>query len=181
LSPKQFEYDIIKVNNYARVAFNAIRSASQNGQEVSNQEALFYLFTAYKKIKSPRAWLSHITFLERQAKSIPNYPFTTLMAKGAKKYSDLKDTGELKPSDKSPEEHILAMLSHSKGGRGGGWQNNSVGETKDAAAEEDEAQPVPILHVKSPPFSRDKGEDGDTKEWDGKTWRYCAFDHKDTH
>jgi hypothetical protein len=171
LSPKTFQYDIRKVNNYARVAFNAIRSALQNGQEVSNQEALFYFLTAYKKIKTPKAWLFHITFLESQAGSLSNYPFTTLMAEGAKKYSDLKDTGEWKPSDKSPEEHILAMFAQSKADQSKG---NSRGETQGRGGRGGRSTTTTNPARPLPPFSEEKGKEGDTREWEGKTWNYCS-------
>jgi hypothetical protein len=93
------------------------------------------------------------------------------MAEGAKKYSDLKDTLEWKPSDKSPEEHILAMLAQSKGGRGSGRgrrrQANSRGGNEGRGGRGERGTTTTNPARQLPPFSKNKVKEGDTKEWEG--------------
>ena len=70
LNPKKFEYNITKVNEFVRLSVPMMKHGS-TGQEISNSEALFYLFNAYKRIKAPRSWVSFIDFLENQVGKRP--------------------------------------------------------------------------------------------------------------
>jgi hypothetical protein len=64
LSPKRFQYDITKVNSYTRVAFKAIRSASQNGQEVLIKKLYFIIVSIFciqkDKVTKGLAFLYHV-------------------------------------------------------------------------------------------------------------------------
>jgi len=86
-------------------------SRCPSGQAISNQELIFYLFNAYKRIKTTLAWTAKINFLESQARHDPTYSPTILMDEVDKYYNDLKNNDEWRPSDQSAKETVIAMLA----------------------------------------------------------------------
>jgi len=94
LHPRKFNYEIVKVNEFVRLSSKAIRQGAPNGQAISDQELMFYLFNAYKRIKAPSAWTAKINFLESQAGHDQTYTPMALMDEVEKYYNDLKNTDE---------------------------------------------------------------------------------------
>ena len=173
LHPKTFKYDIVKVNEAVRFALKTLIQGSK-GQGLTQQEALFYLFNAYKRIKSPPEWVNHILFLESQASRSPDYTAEQLMNDAEAKFNELSKNW--KPNDRSNDEVILAMLANLKSGAqadtGGKKRGKGKGNKGGKGKKGD---------YKPPPFADEKGKEGDTKKHNGKTYYYCSGEHKDGH
>lgn len=175
LHPKSYQYDIVRLNAFVRLSVQAINAAS-GGRGTTDQEILHYLFTAYKKIKAPAIWTNHIFFLESKYGSTPTYTPDDLMAETAAHYQRLKDKGEWRPSDKAPEEQILAMLA---GNRDRNPKDSKNGKNRTPGPNnktEDKARTAD-----KPPFADKPGKDGDTKTFKGKTYYYCSGEHRTGH
>jgi len=95
LHPIKFNYDIVKVNKFVQLSSKAIQQGAPNGQAISNQELIFYLFNANKQIKAPSAWTAKINFLESQAGHDQTYTPMALIDKVEKYFNDLKKHGQM--------------------------------------------------------------------------------------
>ena len=71
--PKQFQYDVIQMNNYISSAVMTLKAASSAGGTITDQEILYFQFKVYKKIKAPAEWTTHILFFELTIASTPGY------------------------------------------------------------------------------------------------------------
>lgn len=165
LQPKKFAYDVLKINDQVRISLDAIKVATVAGQSVSNQEALFYLFEIYKRIKVPRSWVSHISYLESKAGMETNYQYTSLMNEAGRKYQELRDKGEWKASDTAPEEQIIALMANFK---------SAVSKDK----EKDKRKGKSNDNNQPPFLFEETGQVGDEKEWEGKTFYRCDGPHR---
>ena len=172
LHPKTFKCDIVKVNEVVRFALKTLIQGSQ-GQGLTEQEALFYLFNAYKRIKSPPEWVNHILFLESQASRAPDYTAEQLMTDAEAKYNELAK--KWKPSDRSSEEVIIAMLANLKGEGKSDKGKRKPDKSKGRGNKRKKGDYEP------PPFAKEKGKEGDTKKFKGKTYYCCEGDHKNGH
>lgn len=171
LQPKKYSYDVLKVNEQVRISLDAIKVASAQGQGVNNQEALFILFEIYKRIKVPRSWVAHISYLESRAGMETDYKYSALMNEAARKYQELRDKNEWKASDKAPDEQILALIANIKTGT----SNKSSSRGKSGSAKTD----VNKNTDNQPPFLYDEdGKIGDQKEWNDKIYYRCDGPHK---
>ena len=174
LHPKKFNYDVAKINDFIRVAFQAINAVTPT-TPVSDQEALFLIFRVYKQIKNPSDWLHHIRHLENTAATASLKP-AELMSQATAKFNELKDHTSWKPSDLSAEEQFIAMMNKQlQSSQKKPNKNNKNNKNKNDKKKKDEGSKKP------PPFASQQGKPGDSKEWDGKTWHYCPFDHKTSH
>jgi hypothetical protein len=181
LHPKRFNYDIDKLHAYIRVALQAIRAGS-NGQPVSEPEILFYLFNSYKKIQAPATWASHVQVMQSLISRTPNYTSVDLMAEAARTYSQLRDLGEWKPSDKSPADQVMAMMATfssnsgtrptESGEKGAGNSGNKQGGSQNSGARQ---------RFERPPFADKPGKLGDSKKWNDNVYYWCPGQHKAGH
>ena len=80
----------------------------------------------------------------------------------------LKDHILWKPSDLSAEEQLIAMMNKQMQS----LQNKKMHENNN---KEDNNEKMSL------PFAIHQGKPGYSKEWDGKTWCYCPFNHKTSH
>ena len=171
--PRRFKYDVTQVNNFIRSAIKTLKAASATGGSITDQEILYFQFKAYKKIKAPAEWTSHILFLEAKASSTPTYAPDTLYNEAQAKYNNLVNSGLWKPSDKTPEEQTLAMVAQQSNKSSSGTKSNKrKAESKTSDGDKDKKQP---------PFAHKDGKLGDSKEWNGKTYYWCPANHKYSH
>ena len=171
--PRRFKYDVTQVNNFIRSAIKTLKAASATGGSITDQEILYFQFKAYKKIKAPAEWTSHILFLEAKASSTPTYAPDTLYNEAQAKYNNLVNSGLWKPSDKTPEEQTLAMVAQQSNKSSSGTKSNKrKAESKASDGDKDKKQP---------PFAHKDGKLGDSKEWNGKTYYWCPANHKYSH
>ena len=105
------KYDIIQINNYVCSAIKTLKAASTTGGMITDQEILYFQFKLYKMIKAPAKWAMHMLFMEAQMASIPTYLPDTLFNEAQSKYTTLLNQGLWHPSDKTPEEQMLAMVA----------------------------------------------------------------------
>jgi hypothetical protein len=182
LSPKSFGYDITKMNAYVRQLTATVRASSDNAA-ISNAELSCALVDAYSRIQSPLDWVQWTGFIKY---SDTNYKPEQLMTRAEQTYHELRDKQEWRPSDKSPTESALAMAAqvktppaqHSRpsraphNGRGGGLhgRNNRNGQRSFG---NNERSP--------PPFAKDHGKKGDTRQHQGRTWYWCPAEHVNGH
>ena len=75
---------------------------------------MFYTFKAYKSIKAPSEWTQHVLHLETKAGKQTSFKLENVMDSAQKKFSDLKAQNNWKPSDKSPDEHLVSLLAQFK-------------------------------------------------------------------
>ena len=105
------KYDIIQINNYVCSAIKTLKAASTTGGMITDQEILYFQFKLYKMIKAPAEWAMHMLFMEAQMASTPTYLPDTLFNEAQSKYTTLLNQGLWRPSDKTPEEQMLAMVA----------------------------------------------------------------------
>ena len=172
---KWFRYDVIQVNNYISSAVMTLKAASSAGGTITDQEILYFQFKVYKKIKAPAEWTTHILFLESTVTSTPGYTPETLFNETQAKYTTLLNQRLWKPSDKTPEEQTLAMVSQQQQVKKG--SNNP---TKSKPNSTQGAKPTE-KNKKNAPFENSPGKLGDTKQWNGKTYYWCPANHKHSH
>ena len=181
LHPKKYSYNIKSTNEFIHRALRVMRAASEDGRSPSRQEALYFIFGAYKKIKSPPEWVQTIQFYENQMASTPalaNEETLYEKAEALQQKISKSSTG-WKPSDKSPEEQVIAMMAD---GKGKGKSNNRRSSGKsDSTQGSDKNQQGASTNKPRPPFTKSDGKEGDTKKWKNRTWYYCSYDHKDGH
>ena len=173
--PKQFRYDVIQVNNYISSAMMTLKAASSAGGTITDQEILYFQFKVYKKIKAPAEWTTHILFLESTIASTPGYTPETLFNETQAKYTTLLNQGLWKPSDKTPEEQILAMVVQQQQAKKS--PNNST-KSKPSSGQSSKTMEK---EKKNPPFANSPGKLGDMKQWNGKTYYWCPANHKHSH
>lgn len=188
LHPKRFNYDIKETNEFIRRALRIMRAASEDGKSPSKQEALYFIFNVYKKIKSPQEWVQTIQFYENQMGSDPTLASEEKLYEQAKTLQEKieKSPTGWKPSDRSPEEQVIAMLAEQKKqGSQKSSEQDKHGRKKDQRSRsrrsDSKSQDDSSKEKKRPPFNNSRGKEGDTKTWEGKTWYYCSSQHKDGH
>jgi hypothetical protein len=159
LCPSRFKYNIPAINNFLKLATKKLLAAQQ---QVSEQEISYFQFKTYKKIRSPAEWTTRILFLENQMASTPGYNTSRLYTDVEEHYKKLVSDGLWKPSDKSPEEQALSMMSSTKR-KGGSTKTNTNSDSR------------------LPPFAKSKGKKGDTKDWNGVKYYWCPAKHRNTH
>jgi len=193
LHPKRFSYDIQATNDFIRKALRVMRAASGDGATPGRQEALYFIFSAYKKIKTPEEWSRTIQFYENQLYADPaNATKEALYEKGEALQQKIAKSPEgWHPSDKSPQEQVIAMLAEqkkaasnkdSKSGneQGSNGRRNGKGrrgKRNREKSDKDAERPPPDL----PPFVNSPGKEGDMKKYKGNTWYYCDFEHRHGH
>ena len=152
-----------------------LKAASSAGGTISDQEILCFQVKVYKKIKAPAERTTHILFLESTVASTPGYTLETLFNEIQAKYTTLLNQGLWKPSDKTPEEQTLAMVSQQQQAKKS--SNNST-KSKSSSGQ---SSKTTEKDKKSPPFANSPGKLGDTKQWNGKTYYWCPANHKHSH
>ena len=88
------------------------------------------------------------------------------MDSAQKKFTDLKAQNDWKPSDKSPDEHLVSLLAQFKRNSGA---NSGNANSQDNSGQKGKRE--------SPPFAKHSGTEGQTKKWKGKTYYYCPKKH----
>jgi hypothetical protein len=109
MNPKKYNNDVVIINNHIRMSMMALRSASQ-GRMLDEHEMLYNSFNIFKRIRSPDVWVQFINLLENTTQS--NRHYTTdgeLLISTETKFKELESKNEWKPSDKSPNDVILAL------------------------------------------------------------------------
>ena len=110
IKPKAYQFDIIKTNSVIQTYIQMIKGGPKT-VTMSDAETLFYTFKAYKTIKAPSEWTNHVLHLETQAGEKKGLGLNDVMDSAQKKYTDLKAINVWKPSDKSPDEHLLSLIA----------------------------------------------------------------------
>ena len=172
---KQFKYDVIQVNNYISSTVMTVKAASSAGGTITDQEILYFQFKVYKKIKVPAEWTTHILFLESTVASTPSHTPETLFNETQAKDTTLLNQGLWRPSDKTPEEHTVAMVAQRQQTKES--SNNSTKSKTNSS----QSSKTTEKDKKSPPFANSPSKLGDTKQWNGKTYYWCPVNHKHSH
>ena len=128
---------------------------------MSEAEMIFYTFKAYKSIKAPSEWTQHVLHLETKAGEQTSFKLENIMDSTQKKFSDLKAQNNWKPSDKSPDEHLVSLLDQFKWDSG---VNSRNANSQDNSDQKGKRNP--------PPFAKHSGTEGQTKKYKGKTYYY---------
>ena len=190
--PKACKYDIKTVNNYIRGAIKTLCSASRGGRaratRISNEEIFYFQFNIYKKIRSPQEWTSKILHWENKISDDDTNTITPddLFNDLERLVTDLSTRGLWKPSDRSPEEQILAMAAlkkqdDEKEKKGKGKKGNDRRRSNDKSGDDknDDKKDDDKFKNRRPPFANSTSKLGDSKKWKGETFYYCpAKKHK---
>jgi hypothetical protein len=179
LQPSRYKYDVKAINNVIRAAVKTLRAGVGT---INNPEIFYYQFKIYKRIKAPLEWTSKILMLENTVSMDPTYTPETLYADVEAHYDKLLADHLWKPSERSPEEQIVAMTALKKQGQGKQQQQQSQkgkqgkGKEKGRKNNADSSRKRP-----PPPFKDSTGNEGDKKEWKGQTYYFCPAPHRNTH
>ena len=175
--PKRFGYDIRALHSFITHGVGVMRAAADNANAVADHEVQYFLFAAYERIKAPIQWVQTIIFYKNQAAN-DSWTATDLMAKVEALQNDLDTKGQWKPSDVSPDELVVSMLAQTKS-KGKGKDNKSNKDKDNASKSANKDKEVKAKP--RPPFADSTGKEGDTKQWNGKPYYYCDFNHKNGH
>ena len=113
IKPKAYQFNIIKMNSTIRTYVQMIKGGP-NTVTMSEAEMMFYTFKAYKSIKAPSEWTQHVLHLETKAGKQTSFKLENVMDSAQKKFSDLKTQNNWKPSNKSPDKHLVLLLAKFK-------------------------------------------------------------------
>jgi hypothetical protein len=183
LHPKRFNYKIDELNKHIKKKLSDLKTGSDG---FSEGEGLSYIFEIYKRIKAPEEWVTEVLSLQREASRDPKFTTSQLLNEGLKKYNELKDGLNWKPSEKSIREMneqvvaLLAQKSNNQQGNNKGKGSQEKGKQQNAAGSGN-PENTTEKQKQQPPFKDAKGKKGDTKKWKGKTYHYCPADHKNGH
>ena len=184
LHPKRFNYNVKSINDFIRRALRIMRAASDNASSPSRQEALYFIFTTYKKIKLPTEWVQTMQFYENQMATQPANIATEESlyekAESLQQKIEKSPTG-WKPSDKTAEEQVVAMIAEQKKRSASSSSSNKQADTKKGRNQSTKSNDGKDPSDKKPPFANSKGKEGDVKTWKEKKYYYCSHDHKTGH
>ena len=173
--PERFKYDIVQVINHISSTIMTLNAASLASGTITNQEILYFQFKVYKKIKAPAEWTTHILLLESMVASIPGDTPDTPFNETQAKYTTLLNQGLWQPSDKTPEEQTLAMVSQQQ------LAKKSSSNSTMTKPNSGQSSKTTEMDKKSPPFANSLSKLGDTTQWNGKTYYWCPANHKHSH
>lgn len=177
LNPNRFQYNITEINRFIRFSVRLIK-AGPKSISLSDAELKFYIFNVYKKIKTPREWVSHIAFLENKASTDPEYKPEDIMNDAEVKQRDLDDFQQWKPSTKSPEEQIVALLAQMNKTSSSNNSSKNSSTRNNGRNNRSGNSDRPRRARQLPPFIDQAGKNGDKKHWQGKDWYYCDKPHR---
>jgi len=174
LHPKQFSYDITRVNQFLRQSITILMASVAP----SRDEQLYWVFGSYKRIKSPLEWVTKISVYEERAITNNQLPLETVYTQAESLYTNLKKGPQgWHASDRSIQDQIVAMISTNKQG----------GKNKKPGGKDDDKKPPAKKPLKDggdkKPFKlpTGNGKEGDQKKVNGRQFYWCDFPHKNGH
>jgi hypothetical protein len=185
LNPAKFKYEIPVINDELRRLLTELQASTK--AQVPTSEKLWHTLSTYEKIKSPKEWSDYIQYVQNTDTLKEDYDCNVLMSDAETKYALLTQKGLWKPSDRAPEQDFLAMFMKSLGvtTKGGGNSNPTKSGTgsnnnrrnnrnrRSGTSNRERNQRA----RERPPFDKEPGKSGDTREWNKKTWYYCPKEH----
>jgi hypothetical protein len=178
LSPKAFGYDIGKMNEHFKTQ---VLSLGSSGQVVTDQDAKFHLFKAYKMIETPPEFVQYVISLENELDNGSTWNYSSLMDRIESKYMSLRRTAKWDPEGLS-QTQLLALVNK--------LQNEANTKKPDPNKNNDpknkfkkgSGKPKGDENRKDERpqwmFDSKKADDPESKDWNGKTFYYCEGDHK---
>jgi hypothetical protein len=117
--------------------------------------------------------------LENSVSSDRSYQPDQLFTEVENHAATLRNQGLWKLSDRSLEEQALAMLSQKK--QNGKQQHSSTKSNSTNKKDSNSSSDSDKQHKKRlPPFHKQKGKIGDSKEWKGEKYYFCPAKHRNS-